>query len=153
VLGDVLKVASWPLGFVILAAGDGKTFFWTECVTNLLTALLVASLLPVMGLRITGIAYLATYVFYLPLVYWLARRRIGFHWSRAVLRLVAVAFVACTAAGSLALLSRWGIVIGCALAVWLGVFALGRISHMGAISGPIGRLGEIARRFSGERRS
>jgi hypothetical protein len=44
-------------------------------------------------------------------------------------------------------------VIGCAFAVWFGVFALGRISHMSAISGPIGRLGEIARRFSGEKRS
>jgi O-antigen/teichoic acid export membrane protein len=152
VLGDVLKVASWPLGFVILAAGDGKTYFWAESVTNLLTALVVATLLPVLGLRITGIAYLVTYVFYLPLVYWLARRRIGFHWSRAVLRLVAVAFVACTAAGSLALLSRWGIVIGCALAVWFGVFALGRISHMGALGGPVGKLGELARRFTVRRR-
>lgn len=30
VLDDVLKVASWPLGFVILAAGDGNIFFWSE---------------------------------------------------------------------------------------------------------------------------
>ncbi len=29
-LGDVLKVASWPLGFIILAAGDGRTFMLTE---------------------------------------------------------------------------------------------------------------------------
>jgi len=31
-------VASWPLGFVILAAGAGNTFFWTETSTLLLMA-------------------------------------------------------------------------------------------------------------------
>jgi PST family polysaccharide transporter len=36
VLGDVLKVASWPLGFIILAQGDGKTFFWVETLIFLL---------------------------------------------------------------------------------------------------------------------
>ncbi len=30
ILGDVLKVASWPLGFILLAAGDGNAFFCTE---------------------------------------------------------------------------------------------------------------------------
>ena len=27
---DILKVASWPLGFIILAAGDGRTFMLAE---------------------------------------------------------------------------------------------------------------------------
>ena len=148
VLGDVLKVASWPLGFVILAAGDGKTFFWSECVTNLLTALLIVTLAPVVGLRITGMAYLATYIFYLPLVYWLARRRIAFAWSRPVYRLVAGAFAACCAAWLIALIGPLGMLLGAALAVWLAIFALGRISHMSGLSGPVGRLGEIARQWT-----
>jgi O-antigen/teichoic acid export membrane protein len=153
VLGDVLKVASWPLGFVMLAAGDGKTFFWSECATNLLTAILVVVLAPLIGLRITGIAYLATYVFYLPLVFWLARRRIAFGWSRPVYRLAAGAFVACAAVWALALLTRWGMLIGTVLAVWLAVFALGRISHMSALTGPVGRVGAIARRWTHWRRA
>lgn len=153
VLGDVFKVASWPMGFVILAAGDGKTYFWSETSTNILTAVLVIGLIHVIGLRITGIAYLATYSFYLPLVYSLARKRIGFRWSRAVLRLVAAAFAICVAVGGLALVSFWGIPIGCAIAVWFGVFALGRIARMSAIGGAIGRLGAIARQFTWERGS
>lgn len=149
VLGDVLKVASWPLSFVILAAGDGKTYFWSECATNLLTAVLIITLAPVVGLRITGIAYLATYLFYLPLVFWLARKRTAFSWSRPVYRLVAGAFVACVAVWGLAVfLGRWGMLIGIVFAAWLAVFALGRISHMGALTGPMGRLGEIARRWT-----
>lgn len=148
VLGDIFKVASWPLGFIILAAGDGKTFFWSECITNLLTALLVATLLPVLGIRITGIAYLATYTFYLPVVYWLARRRIGFRWSMSVKRLVSSAFIACAGVGTVAWLSRWGSLAGVLLAATFGAYSLGRISHMSALGGPLGRLGTVVRRFA-----
>jgi PST family polysaccharide transporter len=154
VLGDVLKVASWPLSFVILAAGDGKTYFWSECTTNLLTAMLVVTLAPLIGLRITGIAYLATYIFYLPLVFWLARRRISFRWSRSMYWLVGGAFVACAAVWGLAVfLGRWSMLVGIVFAAWLAVFALGRISHMSALSGPAGRIGEIARRWTHWRRA
>jgi PST family polysaccharide transporter len=150
VLGDVLKVASWPLGFVILAAGDGRTFFWSESVTAVVTIALIAGFVSFIGLRITGIAYLATYAFYLPLVYWLARRRIGFHWSRSVLRLTAMAFATCVGVGILASISPWGIWLGCLLTAWFAIFALGRISQMGELSGPVGRLGKMARHFTWE---
>ncbi len=153
VLGDVLKVASWPLGFVMLAAGNGKAFFWSESVTNLLTAVLVVLLTPLVGLRITGIAYLATYSFYLPLVYWLARRHAAFRWSRSVSRLAAGAFVACVAAWGLSLLHLWGVLTGMGFAVWLAIFALGRISHMGELGGAVGRLGRMAHRVTQWRRA
>lgn len=153
ILGDVLKVASWPLGFILLAAGDGKTFFWTECTTNVLTALIIVGFLPVIGLRITGIAYLATYIFYLPLVYWLARRRIAFRWSSAVTRLVTMAAIACVLVWVLTAISHWGIVFGCVLAVWLGIRALGRFTRMTGLGGSIGRLGEISRVITLERNS
>ncbi len=152
VLGDVLKVASWPLGFIILAAGDGKTYFWTETAAWLVTASLIRVLVPVIGLQITGIAYLVMYAFYLPLVYFLARRRIGFRWSRTVLGLTAVAFATCVGVGILASLSRWGIWLGCLLTVWFAIFSLGRISHMGELAGPVGRLGQMARNLTGENR-
>jgi len=148
VLGDVLKVASWPLGFVILAAGDGKTFFWTETAAWLIMAGLIGMFVPVIGLQITGVAYLAMYTFYLPLVYLLARRRIGFRWSLAVLHLFTVALATCVGVGILASLSPWGILPGCLLAAWFGIFSLGRISHMGELDGPVGRLGQMARNFT-----
>ena len=148
VLGDVVKVASWPLGFIILAAGDGKAFFWTETSAWVVTAGLIGILMPVTGLRITGVAYMVMYVFYLALVYFLAHWRIGFHWSKSVLSLFAVAFVTCIGVGVLASFSRWGIWLGCLLAAWFGIFALGRIAHMGELSGPVGRLGKMARNFT-----
>ena len=153
VLGDVLKVASWPLGFIILAAGDGKAFFWTETSAWLVTAGLIGMLVPVIGLQITGVAYAAMYAFYLPLVYFLARRRIGFRWSGAVLRLSGIAFATCVGVGIVASFTRWGMLLGCLLAAWFGVFALGRIAHMGEFGGPVGRFGQMVRNFTGEKMS
>jgi PST family polysaccharide transporter len=151
VLGDVLKVVSWPLGFLILAAGDGKTFFASETATWLVPTALVTGLAPVVGLPITGIAYLAMYAFYLPLVYWLARRRIGFCWSRSVFYLFGMSLAICVGIGILTILTPWGMLVGCAAAVALAVFSLGRITHMSNLGGPVGRLGALARQIAWKR--
>ena len=147
VLGDVLKVASWPLGFLILAAGDGKTFFSTETASWLVGTGLITGLVPLVGLQITGIAYLAMYAFYLPLVYWLARRRIGFHWSRSVLFVSIATFALCVGVNIMTALTRWGMLLGCALAVGFAVFSLGRITLMSNLGGVAGRLGALARQL------
>jgi PST family polysaccharide transporter len=148
VLGDVLKVTSWPLGFLILAAGDGKIFFSTETFSWVITTGLITGLVPVMGLSITGIAYLAMYALCLPLVYLFARWRIGFHWSRSVLILSAVTFAICAGVDILTALTHWGIWVGCAAALAFAVFSLGRITHMSSLGGPVGRLGAMARRLT-----
>jgi PST family polysaccharide transporter len=145
VLGDVLKVASWPLGFLILAAGDGKTFFLTESAAWLVTTGLIMGLVRVVGLPITGIAYLAMYAFYLPLVYLLARRRIGFYWSRSVLYLSGLSLAICMGTGILTAWTRWGMLDGCLAATAFAIFSLGRITHMSNLGGPVGRLGALVR--------
>jgi PST family polysaccharide transporter len=149
ILGDVLKVASWPLGFLILAAGDGKAFFSTETAALLFLTSLITGLAPVIGLPITGIAYAAMYALYLPLVYWLARRRIGFHWSRSVLFLIAATFTICTGVDIMAALTRWGTLLGSFAAGAFAVFSLGRITYMIDLGGPVGRIGVMARRMTG----
>jgi PST family polysaccharide transporter len=148
ILGDVLKVASWPLGFLILAAGDGRAYFLTETAVLLVLTGLVTGLAPMMGLSITGIAYLAMYAFYLPLVYWLAHQRIGFHWSRSVLILSAVTFAICASVNIIIAQTRWGMLIGCVSAAAFAVYSLGRITHMSDLGGPVGRLGVMARRLT-----
>lgn len=98
ILGDVLKIASWPLGFVILAAGDGKSFFWTETASWVLTAGFLLELLPYFGLKSTGIAWIVLYGFYLPLVYFTARRKLGFRWSRESFLLIISTLLLCSLA-------------------------------------------------------
>jgi PST family polysaccharide transporter len=148
VLGDVLKVPVWTLGFLILAAGDGKTFFLTETTALLVLTGLITGLAPIMGLPITGIAYLAMYAFYLPLVYWLARRRIGFHWSRSVLILSIVTFAICIAVDIITALTHWGMLVGCVTAVAVAAYSLGRITLMSDMGGPVGHLGAKARQLT-----
>jgi len=149
VLGDVLKVASWPLGFVILAAGDGKAYFWCETATSILPAVLIAGLAPLMGLRITGVSYLAMYGFCLPLVYWLARQRIEFHWTKPVFHLLVVTFTLCAGVGIISSITRWGGVLGGFAALAFAVFSLGRLTEMSNLSGPAERIGKMARRLTG----
>jgi O-antigen/teichoic acid export membrane protein len=148
ILSDILKIASWPLGFLLLAAGDGKTFLWTEISALLILGITATSLLRVVGLEITGVAFFACYVFYLPLVHWLARRRIAFRWSASVIRLLVITFTACVAVDFLARFTRWGTIIGCVASVLFAIYALGRLSHMSDLGGPVGRIGAIARRLT-----
>ena len=148
ILGDVLKVASWPLGFVILAAGAGKTYFLTETLALVLMGGLVAGFSSSVGLRITGIAFLGCYLVYLPMVYWLARRRIGFVWTGNVVKLMFISFTVCVVVGAISTFYWWGVIIAVFLSLTFGLHTLGRIAHMSNLGGPFGKLGALAQRWS-----
>lgn len=147
ILGDVLKVASWPLGFVILAAGDGRTFFWTEAAAFGLMGAITAAFAPAFGLQTAGVAYLAMYALYLPLVYALARRRIGFRWSGAVVWLAAVTFVACAGLAVLATITKWVVPVGCLAAAVFAMYSLAHLSRMAGMLERLGRVGLAAERL------
>lgn len=148
ILGDVLKVASWPLGFVILAAGAGKTFFITETIALLVLGGLIAGFSSSVGIKITGIAFLVCYVVYLPLVYWLARRRFGFRWTGGVAKLLVIIFTLCVAVAVVSTLYWWGAVVAAGLSLVFGVYTLGRLGHMSNLGGPAGRMAGLAQRWS-----
>ena len=149
-LGDVLKVMSWPLGFVLLAQGAGKTFIVTE---TLGIGIFVAGAwigLPLAGVTATGIAFLAMYIAYLPLVRWLVGRRIGFRWTRAVrlqcTGVICAALVVDTA-------GRWsapaGAGLGLALAAVAGLWALMRLSARTEAGGRLGQVAALGERVRG----
>jgi len=139
VLGDVLKVASWPLGFIILAAGDGKTFFWVETLAFLLMGVLIAGLSASVGLPITGIAFLVMYVVYLPLVYWLANRRIGFHWQSSVTILFLSILMFCILVFVLSSTYWWGGIVAVILALIFIIYVVVRLAKMSGVSGHLRR--------------
>lgn len=95
ILGDIIKVISWPLGFLILAAADGKKFMATESISVATFLGVVILTMPSMGIVATGASFVAMYAVYLPAVYLLARKRTGFHWNRAVLFKAFLLFSAC----------------------------------------------------------
>lgn len=147
ILGDVLKVASWPLGFVILAAGAGKTFFWSEALVLVLMGGLIAGFSSSVGLQITGIAFLACYVVYLPLVYLLAKRRIDFRWTGTVVKLMVIVFTLCAAVAVISTLYWWGAVVAVGLSLVFGIYTLLRLAQMSNVGGFAGRIAAIVQRW------
>ena len=149
-LGDIFKVMSWPLGFVLLAAGAGKTFIVTESLGMGVFVLGVLVGLPLIGVTATGMAFLALYLAYLPLVWWLGGRRIGFQWTRAV-QLQAAALIAAAAAVDVA--GRWsdplGAGLGLVFAVGTGVWALMRLSARAEAGGRLGQIAAVGERVRG----
>lgn len=149
-LGDILKVMSWPLGFVILASGAGKTFVLTESLGMGVFVLGVFVGLPLMGVTATGVAFLALYIAYLPLMWWLGGRMIGFRWTRAV---KAQALTVIAAALAVDIAARWseplGALLGLGLALATGIWALMRLTSMAGASGRLGRIARFGERMTG----
>jgi PST family polysaccharide transporter len=147
ILGDVLKIASWPLGFLILAAGAGKTFFWTEAIGLLLMGGLVAVLVPAAGLQMAGIAYVAMYLAYLPLVYIVAKRMIGFGWTGSVVRLFLATLACCVSiTGASALAGDgWAAFSAIAASISFAIYAIARMSRLTNFTGRLGRAATRAR--------
>ncbi|MFZ1072538.1 MAG: O-antigen translocase [Verrucomicrobiia bacterium] len=82
-LGMMLRVASWPMGFIMLAKGERKLFFWSELLSSMLCVGLVWVCLKVFGLSGTGIGFFGMYAAYWTGIYMLVRRLSGFRWSVA----------------------------------------------------------------------
>lgn len=100
-VGNVFKLASWPLAFAIVAAARSKTFFLMELSFNIVFLAMIWVLLPVLGLQVTAIAFLVGYVVYFTTVNILAHTLQGFRWQSLSLWLLALHVT--LALGSLAL--------------------------------------------------
>ncbi len=140
ILGDILKVASWPLGFVILATGAGNAFFWAESLVAVLMGVIIEVFLSEFGLNMTGIAFLLSYAALLPMVYFFARRRIGFRWDRNLLNLILTIFTLCLCTAEVSLRFWWGDILTVVLSLAFAAYTLSRIVAMGNVGGFPGRI-------------
>lgn len=148
VLGDVLKVCSWPLGFIILAAGDGRTFVLTESIAVAVFVILTLLLLPLHGVVATGQAFVGMYLVYLPLVYALARRKTQFRWSRGVFVLMnALLLVASAVIVAGVWSEKAAAILGGFGVVGFGLHGLGRLGRMANLSGRLGKTAIICRKL------
>ncbi|MET3899017.1 antigen flippase [Devosia sp. UYZn731] len=131
-LGMLLRVIAWPMGFIILAKGNQKMFFWTELAATVVQLGLVWVLLRVVGLAGAGIAFVGLYVWHGVLIYYLVRRISDFRWTHENLLLIAM-FVGLTGLVLIAveLLPFWsGLVValvGTAIGSWFSLAQLVRL--------------------------
>ena len=144
ILGDVLKVASWPLGFVLLASGDGRAFILSETLATIVFVVFVWLGLPYFGLAATGIGFLLMYAIYLPLVYSLVRRKTGFRWTKNLL----VNTVVLLTSGALVVMialthATAGAVSGIVTATAFGSYAFRKLTEVTELNGPLMKLRKL----------
>jgi PST family polysaccharide transporter len=144
-LGMMLRVITWPLGFILLAKGERNLFLWSELASTAAYTGLVWACLCGFGLKGTGIAFFGAYIFYWVLIYAIARRVSGFQWSPANKRIGLF----------------YGSIVGPVFAAWYfvphtplaaggllitfvaGLYSLKRLSSLV----PLGRLPRVVRRM------
>lgn len=138
-VGTLLRLPSWTLSFAILARGRSRVYFAVELVGGVV--LVVGSLVGMerLGLAGLGVAVLATYLIYYPIVWLAVRRDLPLRVTRAQRALVVTTGLALAVQGLPAVgLAALRQPLALALAVaWVGVagVAAGRIirrRHQGA---------------------
>ena len=82
-LGMLLRVIAWPMGFIILAKGERKIFFWSEVLSSAGYVALVWVGVKLFKLEGTGIAFFVLYALYCFVNYFIVRRLTGFRWTSA----------------------------------------------------------------------
>ena len=94
-VANVMKLASWPLSYSLVAGGRAKTFFALELTFNVVFISLFLLLLPSLGLSSVGLAFLVSMFTYLVLCSLVARTLQGFKWDGLSINLV-FAYITCT---------------------------------------------------------
>jgi len=125
-LGMFLRVLTWPMGFIILAKGERKIFFWSEILTNIGYVALVWAGIKTFGLPGTGMAFFALYVFNGAAVYLIVGRLTGYAWSaeNRKLALVFVPLVGIVFVSKYFLSPTWAAVLGTILTIPAGYYSM-----------------------------
>ena len=125
-LGIMLRVASWPMGFVLLAKGERGRFFWTEVFGHMTYVGLVWLCVHSFGLTGTGVAFFGQYLLYWFLIYGVVRSVSGFRWTKANQRigLLFALMAAAVFAGWYVLPRMAAMSLGMAATLLAGIYSL-----------------------------
>ena len=125
-LGTTLQVITWPIGFIIVAKGAQKIFFWAELAWAVVNVGFSWICVSSFGLNGAGIAFFGSYVFHWLLIYPIVRRLSGFRWSAAnsktgLLFLPMIAVVFC---GFYVLPALWATGVGTLAMILCSVYSI-----------------------------
>lgn len=141
VLGILGQVISWPIGFILLAKGEGKLFLISESLACAINVGLVWLLIPRFGIAGAGMAFAAMYLWVTAFVFYLAIRLTNFRWSKLNLQLLAwmLPLIMAVFLITYYLPFKWSLPLGLAATVTAGVICLkGLIRRV-----PTHRLGKL----------
>ena len=101
------------------------------------------------GLLATGVAYVVLYTAYLPLLYFILRRRIGFRWSgRVVGQSIALLLTAIIVSGIAQISETAASIAGLIFTLSFGFYALDQLAKMANLEGRLGILVSMSRRLN-----
>ena len=125
-LGTTLQVITWPMGYIIVAKGEQKIFFWAEAAWTIVNIGLSWICLISFGLKGAGIAFFGSYVFHWLLIYLIVRRISGFRWAgtNRKARLIFLSLIAVVFCGFYVLQPMWAIGIGTLAVVLSSVYSI-----------------------------
>lgn len=130
-VGDILKVLAWPLGFVLLARHDGRRYLALQTMAILAMVFVVWLGLAKVGLVACSFGILVMYCVYLPVGRAFVRRHIDFDWDRPVKIDAAISLGAAVTTAVVATLHPVaGAVLGVGLAAALAGRSWGRLKKL-----------------------
>lgn len=143
--GMLLRVMSWPMGFMVMAKGRGNLFVWTEVAA--FSSYLVLAWLGMrwFGLAGTGMAFFGMYVFYVMLIYAVVRKLSGFRWDARYLRYAGSSLVAALVVLYIRLgwSEPWATIVPCLVAAAASVYSMMNLIHIIGLERLYGFLGKI----------
>lgn len=86
-LGMILKAAAWPIGFLFLAKGDIRVYFWNEFASNIYTFTLNLLGYHFFGLTGLGISFFISYMIALIQTYMVCKIKYSFTFASAFKRI------------------------------------------------------------------
>jgi len=130
IFGDVLRVISWPLGFVVIASGKGKLFVFSEVFVTVVFVLAVWFFVDRGGLEAIGFAFILKYIVYVPVVYFMAKKIIGFSWSGSVKKEMNILIFFSVLVGYLSSANYWLLVLSVFFSLVVALRSVKKISEM-----------------------
>lgn len=130
--GMLLRICSWPMGFIVMAKGRSAALVWTELAAHSTHVILAWIGLRTLGLPGVGMAFLAMYVFHWCMMYLVVRKMTGFSWSPTNTKLSVVALLATASAIAIrfGVSDPWATGIGCLLALVVGCYCLAVLAEL-----------------------
>ncbi len=150
VIGDLLKLAGWPIGFIFLAGGDSRKYVAIELAASATFVAATWLLLPHAGLKATSLGFVAMNLAYLGIALAMASGRDRFAWSRhhrnRFLLLLAAALLVLSAARASQPVAMG---LGTLATAAFGIDGVRRMAAMTGLDGTLGRLSAACRRWLG----
>lgn len=131
IMGDIIKIMCWPMGFIIMAMGRGGLFVTVQAAWNLIYLLTLWIGLDRIGIQAAGVSYLIAYVIQIVVIWAIAVHLIDFEAIKGNIRI----FMLFVVAGGIVLLStifysHLTYMIGLPISLILGIYSLYRINQM-----------------------